>query len=38
MYTERARGGLIPFFTKILRNLDLWMGKMEKKVYEKKGK
>ena len=31
MYTKRARVGPIPFFTKITRNLDLWMGKMEKK-------
>ena len=38
MYTKRARGDPIPFFTKITRNLDLWMGKMEKKVYEQKGK
>ena len=38
MYTKRARGGTIPFFTKIPRNLDLWMGKNGKKVYDKKGK
>ena len=38
MYTKRARGGPIPFFTKIPRNLDLWMEKWKKKVYEKKGK
>ena len=38
MYTKRARGGPIPFFTKIPQNLDLWMGKNGKKVYENKGK
>ena len=37
MYTKRARGGPIPFFTKIPRNLDLWMGKMEKKCMKRKG-
>ena len=36
MYTKRARGGPIPFFTKIPRNLDLWMGKMEKKCMKRK--
>ena len=37
MYTKRARGGPIPFFAKITRNLDLWMGKMEKKCMKRKG-
>ena len=37
MYTKRARGCPIPFFTKIPRNLDLWMGKMEKKRMKRKG-
>ena len=34
MYTKR--GGPTPFFTKIPRNLDLWMGKMEKKCMKRK--
>ena len=29
---------LNPIFPKISRKLDVWMGKMEKKVYEKRGK
>ena len=37
MYMKRAREGLIPFCTKIPRNLDLWMGKMEKKCMKRKG-
>ena len=37
MYTKRARGGPIPFFTKIPQNLDSWMGKMEKKCMKRKG-
>ena len=39
MYTKRARGGWIQFFTKIPRNLDLWMGKngkVEKKCTKRK--
>ena len=30
------RGGPTPFFTKIPQNLDLWMGKMEKKCMKRK--
>ena len=30
--------GPTPFFPKISRKLDVWMEKMEKKVYEKRGK
>ena len=37
MYTKRARGGPIPFFTKIPRNLDLWMEKWKKKCMKRKG-
>ena len=33
MYMKR--GYPTPFFTKIPQNLDLWMGKNGKKVYEK---
>ena len=36
MYMKR--GGPTPFFPKISRKLDVRMGKMEKKVYQKKGK
>ena len=32
------RGGPTPFFPKISRKLDVWMGKMEKKVYQNRGK
>ena len=35
MYTKR--GGPTPFFTKIPRNLDLWMGKNGKKCMKRKG-
>ena len=35
MYTKR--GGPTPFFTRIPLNLDLWMGKMEKKCMKRKG-
>ena len=34
MYTKR--GGPTPFIIKIPRNLDLWMGKMEKKCMKRK--
>ena len=37
MYTKRAKWGPIPFFTQIPRNLDLWMGKMEKKCMKRQG-
>ena len=36
MYMKR--GGLTPFFPKIPRKLDAWMGENGKKVYEKRGK
>ena len=36
MYMKR--GGPTPFSPKISRKLDVWMGKMEKRVYEKRGK
>ena len=35
MYTKR--GDPTPFIIKIPRNLDLWMGKMEKKCMKRKG-